>query len=290
MTIRKTGYLGAFLSAAVLTSTIVWAESKTYTFSGSFDENVLCPADAICGPFTAMITIDDEQTGTPVGPGDQFLYDYEDFMITFADGSVVTSATGTFDAITTGFPRKEVSLGIPGTSTIFVLSFNWQFANDAFDTDDITGILAALTSGAPLLTLSLLETQGFPCENECVGTVSLLTEKPTAVIVDIDIKPGSYPNAINVRSRGVIPVAILMTEDFDATSVDVDTVQFAGAPPLRWALEDVDGDTDWDVIFHFNSAETSIACGDTEATLAGKTLDGADITGTDSIKTVGCRR
>ena len=289
MTIRKTGYLGAFLTAAVLSSTMVWAESKTYTFSGSFDDNVLCPADAICGPFTAMITIDDAQNGTP-GAGDQFLYDYEDFMITFADGSVVTSATGTFSAATTALPRKEVSLGIPGTTTIFVLSFNWQFANDAFDTNDIEGILTALTSGTPLLTLSLLETQGSPCENDCVGSVSLLTEKPSTVIVDIDIKPGSYPNAINVRSRGVIPVVILTTDGFDATTVDVETVLFADAPPLRWAMENVDGDMDWDVVFHFHTQETAIACGDTEATLTGKTLDGTDIIGTDSIKTVGCRR
>lgn len=104
----------------------------------------------------------------------------------------------------------------------------------------------------------------------------------------IDIKPGSYPNAINVRSPGAIPVAVLTTEDFDATTVDPDTVQFAGASPLRWAMEDVDDDTDWDVIFHFKTQETAIACGDTEATLTGKTLDGVDVAGTDSVKTVRC--
>jgi hypothetical protein len=36
----------------------------------------------------------------------------------------------------------------------------------------------------------------------------------------IDIKPGSDPNSINLGSRGTVPVAILSTQDFDATTVD----------------------------------------------------------------------
>ena len=35
--------------------------------------------------------------------------------------------------------------------------------------------------------------------------------------VTIDIKPGSFPNRINLRSKGVIPVAVLTTATFDAT-------------------------------------------------------------------------
>jgi len=38
--------------------------------------------------------------------------------------------------------------------------------------------------------------------------------------VTIDIMPGSDKNPVNPTSRGVIPVAILTTEDFDAASVD----------------------------------------------------------------------
>jgi len=51
--------------------------------------------------------------------------------------------------------------------------------------------------------------------------------------VDIDIKPGSDQNTINLRSKGVIPVAILSSEDFDATNVDPTTVELEGADPLR---------------------------------------------------------
>ena len=47
--------------------------------------------------------------------------------------------------------------------------------------------------------------------------------------VVIDIKPGSYPNPINLGSYGLIPVAILSSEDFDATTVDPESVELAGA-------------------------------------------------------------
>ena len=55
----------------------------------------------------------------------------------------------------------------------------------------------------------------------------------------IDIKPESCPNPLNVKGKGVLPVAILGTEDFDATQVDPATVELEGVLPLRWALEDV---------------------------------------------------
>ena len=57
--------------------------------------------------------------------------------------------------------------------------------------------------------------------------------------VAIDIKPGSCPNPFNVGKKGVMPAAILGTEDFDVTQVDPVTVMLAGVAPLRWSLEDV---------------------------------------------------
>ena len=45
--------------------------------------------------------------------------------------------------------------------------------------------------------------------------IRVITLAPTEV--EIDIKPGSWPNAINPGSNGVIPVAILSSPEFDAT-------------------------------------------------------------------------
>jgi hypothetical protein len=111
--------------------------------------------------------------------------------------------------------------------------------------------------------------------------------------VSIDIKPGSFPNSINPRSKGVIPVAILTTSAFDATTVDPLSVKFGpdGATEShgRGHIEDVDGDGDQDLVLHFRTQDTGIQCGNTSASLTGETTNGIAIEGSDSISTVGCK-
>lgn len=124
-----------------------------------------------------------------------------------------------------------------------------------------------------------------------------ISNSPQLQVV-IDIKPGSDPNAINPnKSRGLVPVAILTTDvgdgdplDFDATTVDPSTVEFAGASIVHAAghIEDVDSDGDLDLVLHFRVQETTIACGDIEAMLTGATFGGQAFAGTDSVKTVAC--
>jgi len=87
--------------------------------------------------------------------------------------------------------------------------------------------------------------------------------------VEIDIKPGGNPNRINLKSKGVVPVAVLTTDDFDAGTIEPDTVTFAGASPVRWTMEDVDNDGDKDMLFHFRTQELNLDEGSTEATLTG---------------------
>jgi hypothetical protein len=64
--------------------------------------------------------------------------------------------------------------------------------------------------------------------------------------VFVDIKPGSCPNPLNVTSKGVQPVAVMGTADFDVTTIDPATIRLTregfedvGVAPLRWAYEDV---------------------------------------------------
>lgn len=110
--------------------------------------------------------------------------------------------------------------------------------------------------------------------------------------VDMDIKPGSDPNSIAPTNRGNVSVSILTTDTFDATTVDPLSVQFGpnGATEThgKGHIEDVDEDGDLDLVLHFNTQETGIACGDTEAHLTGETFDGQAIEGFDSINTVRC--
>lgn len=68
--------------------------------------------------------------------------------------------------------------------------------------------------------------------------------------------------------------------------VDVNTVEFAGASPVRFSFEDVDLDGDIDLVFHFSTQDLQLTSSDTEATLTGETSGGIPFTGTDSVRIV----
>jgi hypothetical protein len=106
------------------------------------------------------------------------------------------------------------------------------------------------------------------------------------VQIQIDIKPGSCPNSINLGSHGVVPVAVLTTDDFDATTADPATVLFAGAAPSSWALQDVDYDGDLDLLFHFNTQELNLGMNSIKATLTARTFEGVLVGGTDTVNIV----
>jgi uncharacterized repeat protein (TIGR01451 family) len=128
------------------------------------------------------------------------------------------------------------------------------------------------------------------------------------ILVDIDIKPRSCPNPLRTASRGVFPVAILGTDEFDVTTVDPSTVQLEGVPALRDWLEDVstpiDRDEDscacttegvdgfMDMTLKFDNQQIlaaldSVTDGETRVlTLTGATYDGVPLLGRDCVKII----
>lgn len=132
-----------------------------------------------------------------------------------------------------------------------------------------------LNAGSSSVELSVIADWGVYKSKVTVlltGTGKKLEAEPIAV--EIDIKPGSDSNPINLKSKGVIPVAILTTDDFDATTVDGSTIEFAGASPVHGVghFKDVDEDGDIDWVGHFKIQEMSIEAGD--ATTVTLTLKG----------------
>lgn len=151
------------------------------------------------------------------------------------------------------------------------------------------------------------------CESPCEGEGEMFPHEPGAhplfdyafgidgeegtvevdmcLLVDIDIKPGSYPNSVNLGKKGVLPVAILTTGDFDAADeVDDSTVNIGGVSAKKCSVEDVDDDGDDDLICHFSVPDLVkykvLTKDSTELTLHAETLDGGCIQGTDSVRIV----
>jgi hypothetical protein len=111
--------------------------------------------------------------------------------------------------------------------------------------------------------------------------------------VTIDIKPDSSPNTINLGSGGVVPVAILSTATFDATTVDPLTVTLASAPVKlkgngtpQVIFRDVNGDGRQDVVVHIQTEALQLNPNDTQAVLEAETFGGAAIVGTDTVRIV----
>jgi hypothetical protein len=119
------------------------------------------------------------------------------------------------------------------------------------------------------------------------------TEAYRAVTLVIRPREGGLKN---VKTSGVIPVAILTVPGFDATQVDVATLCFgdAEAPAERDCTEahatahiqDVDKDRDLDVLLHFEAAQVGIDAADTTACLIGRLKDGSGIYGCAALSSV----
>jgi hypothetical protein len=119
-------------------------------------------------------------------------------------------------------------------------------------------------------------------------TLGPCTFGPELITVDLDIKPWSNRNPINISSRGVIPVAILGSADFDVTTVDVTTLRFGpgeAEPAHRRGAHkwDINWDGFPDLVSHYRTQESGLAVGDTEACVTGLTLDGVDFEGCDAV-------
>jgi hypothetical protein len=126
------------------------------------------------------------------------------------------------------------------------------------------------------------------------GIIHIWTLPADTIEVEIDIKPGTDPNSINLGSAGVIPVAILSSETFDALEVDPGTVSLAGARIKMVGKsgkylsheEDINGDGLLDLVCQVYTAQFMVESGETIAILEAETFDGEQVRGEETINIV----
>ncbi|HET9232706.1 MAG TPA: hypothetical protein VFP10_01040 [Candidatus Eisenbacteria bacterium] len=151
-----------------------------------------------------------------------------------------------------------------------------DFRSDHVYTIEFTG------AGAPV-TFTLHDCNY--ADNSGSLTVEILAQ--TVIPIDVDIKPGSDRNPINLGSNGVIPVAIMGSADFDVRDVDPVSLAFGilGAPMAHGAgeLEDMNEDGYPDLLLHFRTQSIGLEDGDTEICLSGTNWEGVGLLGCDSI-------
>ena len=155
------------------------------------------------------------------------------------------------------------------------------------------------SSGLGLLTGTY--ENGDPIDLLFYSDVPIFLKSPDTGLV-IDIKPGNKQNNINLKSNGVVPVAILTTDNLNAAMIDPATAELAGAAPQHWSLEDVDDDGKDDLLLHFRTQELDLDQDSTEAVLtaqlkgqmstqsATQVSGGATVSGSDEVRIISSKK
>jgi hypothetical protein len=122
------------------------------------------------------------------------------------------------------------------------------------------------------------------------------TTCPEHMPVTIDIKPADTLNNINLSAKGWLPVALLTTDDFNASEFTPEMAHLSDASmammgcvhaPFRWNLDDVNSDGRLDIVFFFRIQDLHLTSSSTAARLMAHGSYSSDvihIQGTDSVQ------
>ena len=99
---------------------------------------------------------------------------------------------------------------------------------------------------------------------------------PPPVPVVVDIRPGDQVTRLNLSAKGLLPVAVLTTEDFDASLFTPQMAHLSaadmimgceGAEAVRWTYTDSNHDGFVDLVFFFRIQDLSLGPGSTTVML-----------------------
>ena len=287
------GGMGNISSSPTVTNCILWGDSPDEIFATNGDPNVTF--SNVEGGFPGTGNIDADPLFVDAN-GPDGIPGTEDDDLRLMSGSPCIDAGDN-----TAVPPDTSDLDEDGDTKEpipFDLDGNPRFVDDP-DTKD-TG-----NGDPPIVDMGAYEFQG-----------------PGIIEASFDIKPGSCPNSFNRNSNGVLPVALVGTDDFDITEVDLGSILLTrtdgvggsiapheGPPGPHSEFEDVatpfegeeqcdchelESDGILDLSMKFKSADLvdALELGDLKAgelvslTLMGDLLDGTPFEAADCIRIV----
>jgi IgA Peptidase M64 len=204
-------------------------------------------------------------------------------------------------------PTKTI---LNGTETVFVTPFRpvghalniiWSLDSQIIPTEQDQEVLdlQSLTwecRESQILSAKVVDNTSFVRDSS--SRDQFLTDTRTWTVqrveeIQIDIKPGETPNSININGRGVIPVAVLGSENFDITQIDTKTLRFEGLSVKQTSKgKSLCASGNWnedefrDLVCHFvDDLSKWTGSGDT-ASVTGNLYCGTIFSGNDTFKLV----
>ena len=165
------------------------------------------------GVYTVTVTVTDDDGGSGSDVVEVTVLNVAPTVDAGADAEVTSGET--FDLVGT--------FSDPGIlDATWTWEIDWGFGpNSTGSTDDQSATIEAsrqvCVAGTYDVVLSVTDKDGG------TGTDGLVLTVPY-FMVDLSVSPGGEPNAVNLGKKGFLPVAVLSTPEFDATTIDPSTV------------------------------------------------------------------
>jgi len=169
----------------------------------------------------------------------------------------------------------------PSGTTVHLLDFdNWGYTGaQTFSGSSTISVESGYSFGF------IVGGSNFDSNSVLQGTLTITN---FGMPINIDIKPGSSTNPINVKSNGVLPVAIIGSSDLDVNDIDIATLTLVG-PGGEIALIPDKWSSDGDLIIFFSTQAVVGILGDVNdgdtvtLKINGNLLNGMPIEGEDVV-------
>lgn len=234
--------------------------------------------------------------------GNRWLIDNLSVSDILADAKTILPANGSSEFETADYIDQDESklfkfLNEKFQSLVAVLEFGGsELKLNAYDPGGI--LVASGSTTTPPLIVSIPSAQPgewtFEVEGIEVPTIdypmALVVYSLDALTVALDVKPDDYPNCINPKGKGVVPMAILGSSQLDAAQIDLQSLQIGDIDPEHTAYEDVNNDGISDVILHFATgelAQAGLLIDNAQVAISGRLFDGKTIQGFDVVHLIG---